>query len=326
MAQNYVPAPAPSKQAEQSNYLDFTTQSTTSADLNWAQQYIPDLIEQEAEVFGNRTISGFLNQVGAEEAMQADQVVWSEQGRLHLSYKAEVGGTGTTLTISEDADGQATTAHGVRVGDMIMVSGANKIIKCYVTKVNGAVLTVKPYTQANVNSNSGPADASDVMIMVFGSEFVKGSAGRVGANEPGFKSFTNNPIIIKDKYEISGSDTSQIGWVEVTGEEGQSGYLWYLKASGDTRARFNDYLEMVCIEAEKVDAANSTLDTKDATVGAEHGVLKGTEGLFAALNARGNTNSTDMTLANFDGILKEFDKQGAIEENMMFLDLSLIHI
>ena len=54
----------------------------------WAQQYVPDLMEKEAEVFGPRTISGFLSQVGAEEAMTADQVVWSEQGRLHLSYTA----------------------------------------------------------------------------------------------------------------------------------------------------------------------------------------------------------------------------------------------
>jgi hypothetical protein len=43
-------------------------------------------MEKEAEVFGNRTISGFLSQVGAEESMTSDQVVWSEQGRLHLSY------------------------------------------------------------------------------------------------------------------------------------------------------------------------------------------------------------------------------------------------
>lgn len=37
--------------------------------LGWAQQYLPELMEQEAEVFGNRTLSGFLSQVGAEEAM-----------------------------------------------------------------------------------------------------------------------------------------------------------------------------------------------------------------------------------------------------------------
>jgi hypothetical protein len=76
---NSVPAAQP--QALASNYLDFNT------DMGWAQQYLPDLMEQEAEVFGPRTISGFLSQVGAEEAMQADQVIWSEQGRLHYLIK-----------------------------------------------------------------------------------------------------------------------------------------------------------------------------------------------------------------------------------------------
>ena len=59
----------------------------------WGQQYLPDLMEKEAEVFGPRTISGFLSQVGAEEAMSADQVIWSEQGRLHLSYKGKIDAT-----------------------------------------------------------------------------------------------------------------------------------------------------------------------------------------------------------------------------------------
>ena len=77
---NAVPSPA--KSAISANYLDFTGGSN-----DWSQQYVPDLIEQEAEVFGNRTISGFLSQVGAEESMSSDQIVWSEQGRLHLSYK-----------------------------------------------------------------------------------------------------------------------------------------------------------------------------------------------------------------------------------------------
>ena len=67
----------PGKQVLSTNYVDL-------ANSGWAQQYLPDLMEKEAEVFGNRTISGFLAQVGAEESMMSDQVVWSEQGRLHL--------------------------------------------------------------------------------------------------------------------------------------------------------------------------------------------------------------------------------------------------
>ena len=66
---NLNSVPASQQQTLVSNYLDLTG---TTASTNWAQQYIPDLMEKEAEVFGPRTISGFLSQVGAEEAMTAD--------------------------------------------------------------------------------------------------------------------------------------------------------------------------------------------------------------------------------------------------------------
>jgi hypothetical protein len=137
-----------------------------------------------------------------------------------------------------------------------------------------------------------------------------------GAVTPSFQTFTNSPIIIKDKYEISGSDASQIGWVEVTGEGGQSGYLWYIKAEGDTRTRFEDYLEMAVVEGELAATGSAA-----AAAGA-----KGTEGLFAAIEDRGHvTAGVDGTsaaedLADFDEILKKLDKQGAIEENMLFLN------
>ena len=48
---------------------------------------------------------------------------------------------------------------------------------------------------------------------------------------------------------------------------------------------------------------------------------KGTEGLFAAITARGNVyGAFPADLDSFDEILKNLDGQGAIEENMLFLD------
>jgi hypothetical protein len=134
--------------------------------------------------------------------------------------------------------------------------------------------------------------------------------------EPSFKTFTNRPMIIKDHFQVNGSDTAQIGWVEVAGESGNGGYLWYLKAAGDTRTRFNDYLEMTMVEAEEAAASSG--------VG-----VAGTEGLFSAIENRGivATNLLDTTTADmedqldeFDSLLSELDKQGAIEENMLFLN------
>lgn len=326
---------ASQQQTLSTNYIDFTSDATAG----WAQQYLPDLMEKEAEIFGNRTISGFLSQVGAEEAMTADQVVWSEQSRLHLSYVCTVdadGDTNGTLTITTDIDGNAlTTTHGIRVNDVVLIAQAGAVVKALVVETpESAVVTVEPYATAALSTLSD----GTATVLVIGSEYGKGQSytdntgtfesNRRTALTPTFKSFTNKPIIMKDYYEISGSDASQVGWVEVSGEEGQNGYLWYLKAEGDTRARFTDYLEMSMLEAEKAAAASliGFGDNGQIRGAADAGTQAGTEGLFAAIESRGNVTSgisgvnaaTD--LAEFDAILAEFDKQGAIEEYMMFVN------
>ena len=327
---------ASQQQTLASNYIDFTAQATAG----WAQQYLPDLMEKEAEIFGNRTISGFLSQVGAEESMTADQVVWSEQSRLHLSYVGTLdvdGDTNGTFTVTTDIDGNAiTTTHGIRVNDMVLIAQAGVVVKALVVETpESDIVTLEPYANDILDDELADGTAT---LLVIGSEYGKGqsysdftgthNSERRTALEPTFKSFTNKPIIMKDYYEISGSDASAIGWVEVSGEMGQNGYLWYLKAEGDTRARFTDYLEMAMLEAEKT-AADSAIGFADKQIrgSADAGAdLAGTEGLFAAIESRGNVTSgvtgvnaaTD--LAEFDAILAEFDKNGAIEENMMFVN------
>ena len=329
---------APQQQALSTNYIDFTSESTAG----WAQQYLPDLMEAEAEVFGPRTISGFLSQVGAEESMTSDQVIWSEQSRLHLSYKGTVvlaGDTNGTFTVTTDIDGNAiTTTHGIRTNDVVLIASAGFVTKCLVVETpESAVVSVEPYGAATLANHA--TTTGGCTLLVIGSEYGKGQSytDNTGtfksdsrtALTPTFKSFSNKPIIMKDYYEISGSDASQIGWVEVSGEEGQNGYLWYLKAEGDTRARFTDYLEMSMLEAEKTAVTSAIGFGADGqTRGAADAGLNGagTEGLFAAIEDRGNITSgitgvnaaTD--LAEFDAILAEFDSQGAIEENMMFVN------
>ena len=331
---NLNSVPTAQKQTLSSNYLDFTG----GTDTTWAQQYLPDLMEQEAEVFGNRTISGFLSQVGAEEAMTSDQVVWSEQSRLHIALKGTVitaGSTNGTFTVISDIDGNiagdgfTVADHGVRTNDVVLIASAGIVTQCLVVDADTAVIQVEPYDKADLTGHATGASAST--LLVIGSEYAKGTSYNDGnfaastsrtANEPTFKSFSNKPIIMKDYYEVSGSDASRIGWVEVSGEAGQNGYLWYLKAEADTRSRFTDYLEMAMLESVK--GSNSTV--VDTSLGAPNDGSVGTEGLFAAIEDRGNVTSgisgvnyaTD--LAEFDAILAEFDNQGAIEENMMFVN------
>ncbi len=318
---NLTPSPIQSTLA--SNYVDFTTAATEG----WAQQYLPDLMEKEAEVFGNRTISGFLAQVGAEEAMTSDRVIWSEQGRLHLAYTGTIDASASEVTIAAHAGTNAAyvaDSHGLRVGDTVLVASATVTYPGRVTVVaTSDVVTILPYTQGHASEAGIGMGDEAVTILKYGSEFPKGSdTPYTTANEPDFLSFTNKPVILRDMYHVSGSDVSAVGWVEVAGEDGSSGYLWYLKAEGETRMRFADNCEMTCLEGVEI-ANDTTLDTQTNGGALPQG---GTQGLFDAISTRGNSTSgvtgvnaaTD--LAEFDAILAEFDSQGAIEENMMFVN------
>jgi hypothetical protein len=311
--------PSQKQQASGQNYLDFTDGTN-----DFAQQYLPEIYEQEVERYGNRTLSGFLRMVGAEMPMTSDQVVWSEQNRLHIAYNdVVVGGAGTTLTIPVNA-GTIQNVISPKSTIVAINPADGTELKCYVSLSDLATgaLTVFPYTQADLNVVGGVtwADATTVKIFVYGSEYAKGSNDDsfVSAT-PQFQQYSNKPIIIRSKYRVDGSDMAQIGWVEVATEDGTSGYLWYLKAESETRLRFEDYLEMSVVEGELY-----------AGVGAPANV-EGTQGLFAAIEDRGNlvtgftTGLPTAQLIEFDTILKNLDTQGAIEENMLFLsrDMSL---
>ncbi len=295
-----------------SNYLNFTDGSGN----NFAQQYLPEIYEQEVERYGNRTLSGFLRMVGAEMPMTSDQVVWSEQNRLHISYTNVSAQAATTLRIAQSASIQCVIS--VNQTIVVMNPANGEELKCLVTGVSGAGasgncdITVLPYTQATLYSDINFTGLTTLKVFVYGSEFAKGTTdATINSVTPQFTQYNNKPIIIKERYEISGSDMAQIGWVEVAAEEGTSGYLWYLKAEAETRLRFEDYLEMAVVEGELV-SATSTISG-----------VTGTEGLFAAIRSRGNVLSNFTAaagLAEFDSILKNLDTQGAIEENMLFLN------
>jgi hypothetical protein len=323
--------PMPNKVTVQDNYIDFQKAGFEQ----WGQQYLPELYEAEVERYGNRTLGGFLRMVGAEMPMTSDQVIWSEQNRLHVAYDSvtvAVNGADPlyTVTIALPA-GQDTGA--VRVGNTILVSDSSGLVtaKLLVKDVTGATFnTLSCVSYESATLVGTPLESATNSLFVYGSEFPKGTNGMSGAIEPTLSTFKNSPIILKDNYELAGSDAAQIGWVEVATEDGQSGYLWYLKAESETRLRFEDYLEMSMVEGKKMATAGETFGAKftpATTLAAPGQVVKGTEGLFSAIETRGNIYSGfagaaapgSGALGDFDEILKNLDKQGAIEENMLFL-------
>jgi len=306
-----------------SNYLVFDG----AAGGNFAQQYLPEIYEAEVERYGNRTLSGFLRMVGAEMPMTSDQVIWSEQNRLHISYDlCSIGAdNGTNSSVVTIPIAGTTVVNVISINDTVVLldpaSGAES--KGIVTAVAAGNVTVQSFANATFAAQGMTIGSATIKMFVYGSAYSKGtsigagvgnSAARVSI-DPNFTQFSNSPVIIRDQYVVTGSDMAQIGWVEVATEGGESGFLWYLKAESETRLRFEDYLEMSMVEGELNANALAVANYTAAP-------LPGTQGLFAAIQARGNVEvgfTAAAGIDNFDAILKNLDTQGAIEENMLFL-------
>ncbi len=308
--------------------------------FDFLNQYLPDTYEKEFERYGNRTISSFLRLVGAELPSNSDLVKWAEQGRLHVKYTqvgsaALVNADEATFQINDPAApaGTATTGQvpfsaqggiALREGQTVVViqndgSGENKGIVTDVDLTVSPIQATVAFYEAGglVTAGTGLGNA-DVTIFIYGSEFKKGTVGMEGSLESDDYIFENSPIIIKDKYAVSGSDMAQIGWVEVTTENGASGYLWYMKSEHETRLRFDDYLETAMVEAVPAEAGSGAAT---GAINPNYG-NKGSEGIFYTVGERGNlwTGGIPNVLADFDTIIGRLDSQGAIEENVLFLD------
>jgi hypothetical protein len=300
--------------------------------FDFLNQYLPDTYEKEFERYGNRTVASFLRMVGAEMPTNSDMIKWAEQGRLHTKYvncssaAAAVANT-AVITISDTSipglvAGQ--TSIGLRVGQTVMISDNTPGS----TLSNKGVISVAPTPGANTfqveyyeAGGQTFGNAQTLTVFVYGSEFAKGTVGMQGSLEADDVFFSNKPIIMKDTYEVSGSDMAQIGWVEIQTENGANGYLWYLKSEHETRLRFEDYMETAMIEAVPA-GTGSGAETflSSATGGAfPHA---GSEGVFFAVNNRGNVwgGGNPTTLAGFDSMIQRLDKQGAIEENVIFVN------
>lgn len=301
----YSLQPSATKKALASNYIN---------DFDFMNQYLPDIREKEFERYGNRSINSFLREMGAELPSASDLIKWEEQGRLHTKYvniSIVYGGANDTAVCTVNDAG--ITACNFRVGQTVFLSSTtnNTSDKAIITAVSGLTFNVAYYAAAGGTINA----ADTIQAFVYGSEFKKGTNGMQESLEADPDIFEVSPIIIKDKYGVNGSDMTQIGWVDISTEDGASGFLWYLKSEHETRLRYDDYLEMSMLEAVPAETGSGAI-----AAGGDVG-NKGTEGMFYVIENRGNvwSGGNPSTLGEFDTMIKRLDKQGAIEENALFV-------
>ena len=269
----------------------------------------PDVRDQLIKTYGDQGITGFLKLTGAINAAAVqDEVTYFEEGRRHRKIEsAAIAAVATpatndaTITLDDGADPMRLfdVVMNVADGEKFLVIGRDS--SPAVDELNETVYSAQCLTSA-----SGYADA-DADLIVLGNMYPQGSDQPTAYYEPQVIRRANPFMIIKDRYEVSGSAATNVGYVNL----GNGDYRWYMKGEQDARARFEDYREMMMLFGEL--AENTTAE------------IAGSEGYFAAvadrgINVTGLSSAPFSAMSDIDDIIKELDKEGAPAEYAMYLN------
>jgi len=275
---------------------------------------VPGLVE----TYGDQGITGFLKLTGAiNGAATNDQIEWWEAGRRHLvitgSLDATSGGT-DVLAVTAEAAASAdpsTTKH-IQANDILLCSSTG--FRYIVTDRDDA--DVDGFTVARLDGEAFSASdvVTDAKFSVVGNLYAQGTDQPTRFADSNIIKYRNPFGIIKGRYEVNGSQATNVGWIDLGGGE----YRWFMYAEAEARRRFEDQREMTLLFGEiHVGAVDGTSDPAATDAG-----ITGTEGYFAAVEDRGLTvtGGAFTAMSEIDDLIKQFDKQGAPAEYAMYLN------
>jgi hypothetical protein len=201
----------------------------------------------------------------------------------------------------------------LRLNDVVLYDGLYRGIVTAITPTGEvahnatASYTVEFLSQALAAS----AATANVELPVIGNLFAQGSDQNKGYLESNVIKRTNSYNIIKEVFKVTGSQATNIGWVNV----GNGDYRWYVKGEMDTRARFLDKREMMLLLGQSI---TNTLTTTNIGGSPTAG-----EGYFAAIENRGIVQDGEITsFATMDTLIENLDQQGAAPEYAMYVNTS----
>lgn len=279
----------------------------------------PDVRSKLSKTFGNQGISGFLKLTGAvKQNGTADNVQYYEEARLHQVQKAVVAGAvGTGANpglITFDGVEEVSSTIGsnnqkiVRNGDILLANGVDRLIVINEDRDGdaGAEFTAVCLSTAGLTVALG--DNDELEMPIIGNMFAQGADQPGEFLESNVVRRTNPYAIVKESYEVSGSQATNIGYIDVGGGD----YRFYIKSEMDTRQRFLDKREMIMLLGQEITNTN---------VNATGLGIDGTEGYFSALEDRGMVSSDLLGtagLADLDALIREMDKNGCPAEYAVY--------
>ena len=282
----------------------------------------PDVMPQLVETYGDQGITGFLKLTGAiNSGGTADQIEYFEVGRRHRLVACNSSGvsgvSGDQATLNYDAASNA-----IGVNDVIMDSVDGRRYVVIATNnadpLQATTATIASLDGATAIDNHGAVNTSAFIHL--GNLYGQGTEQPAHFTDADIERRKNPYMIVKDRFQVNGSQATNIGYIDVGGGD----FRWFMYGEQEARRRFEDRREMMMLFAEKG-------NDDDFTDGASSGLAnaqdagKGSEGYISAVEGRGivvsnaNANPLD-SFAEFDDIILELDKNGATSEYAMYLN------
>ena len=312
MASDGLNAPSASAYANAQRRLDPAKYVDLASFINGVNK--PDNRELLVKTYGNQGITGFLQLTGAVKAAgTADSVQWWEEQRLHPRAKftpttaqtSNSAGAAVTIPVAAADVNPATSAATLMVREQdVLLIGDVRVLVTAVVKSSANTNAISSFTVKPLVAAESVPDlaASALEFPIIGNLFAQGSDQQSEYLESNVVKYTNPYMIVKEIYKVTGSQATNIGWINLGGGD----YRWYVKSESDTRQRFMDKREMMML-----------LGQKSGNIAG----IEGSEGYFSAIEDRGIVHGDYIdTIADVDALVKELDRQGASPEYALYVN------
>ena len=325
LASGMVLKPTATREATTDSYVSSLTTNSI---------HVRDVDERLIKRYGDQGITGLLELLGNKKETNQTTFEHFEEAFYHnsltvqfASAAAAAAKTDEILTVqSGSLAGGTAEKHPVRNGDILMLQDGTLVYVAGINANEGGVslsasqISIHPLTTFKTAFATG----TDYECSIVGNMFAEGSVQPTGIS-PDLHEYNNTVMILKESFEVTGSEATNVVYFKVENENMGSGYLWYLKGEQDTYKRFMDYSEIMMVVGEAVTNDTSVTDSY-GNAAALNTTFKGTEGLLPFIENNGQSmdlGASSITMADFDAIVKSLDKYRGAKENALYAGINL---
>ncbi len=230
--------------------------------------------------------------------------------------------SGQTTFSGNDANGIALAYSDTLYMDVYQNGVLLKHVTDYAATTGTSVVLARLDGEVAANDDTLVNRSGGGTLILIGNLYGQGTNQPSHFTESDVIKYRNPFMIVKDRYQVNGSQATNIGWVNM----GNGDYRWFMYGEQEARKRFEDRREMMMLFGEIRDgSSDGTADSPESDTLLGTTEAAGSQGYVSAVEERGivisNANANPMdSFGEFDDLILQLDKQGAPSEYAMYLN------